>query len=46
MTESKTEFKELLAAVLPLYAPDYRHFNGDLMSYSDDHKDWICFALV
>lgn len=46
MTESKTEFKEWLAAVLPLYAPDYRHFNNDLMGYSDDHKDWVCFAFL
>ena len=46
MKDSEQQFKEWLAADLPLYAPDYRHFNGDLMGYQEDVKDWICFAFL
>ena len=46
MTESKTEFKEWLSDTLPEYAPHYRHLLGDLMCYSDGHKDWICYNFL
>ena len=46
MSDSMSAFKDWLSDTLPEYAPHYRHFNGDLMCYSDEHKDWICFAFL
>jgi len=46
MSDSMNAFKDWLSDTLPEYAPQYRHFNGDLMYYSDEHKDWICFAFL
>jgi len=46
MSDSMSAFKDWLSDTLPEYAPQYRHFNGDLMCYLDEHKDWICFAFL
>tara|TARA_B110000285_G_scaffold82627_1_gene95085 strand:+ start:223 stop:591 length:369 start_codon:yes stop_codon:yes gene_type:complete len=46
MKHSETEFKQWLFDNLPTYSSDYRHFDGNIIEFSDEHKDEICHAFL
>ena len=46
MSDSLRAFKDWLSDTLPEYAPQYRHFTGELIDYTDAHKDDICYNFL
>ena len=46
MSDSLSAFKDWLSDTLPEYAPQYRHFTGELIDYTDAHKDDICYNFL
>lgn len=46
MSDSLRAFKGWLSDTLPEYAPQYRHFTGELIGYTDYHKDDICYNFL
>jgi hypothetical protein len=38
--------KDWLSDTLPEYATQYRHFTGELIDYTDAHKDDICYNFL
>ena len=46
MNSSEIGFKIWLEDNLPRMANDYRHFDGNIMAMSDEHKDEICYNFL
>jgi hypothetical protein len=46
MSDSLRAFKDWLSDTLPEYAPQYRNFTGELIDYTDAHKDDICYNFL
>lgn len=46
MSDSLRAFKDWLSDTLPEYAPQYRHFTGEIIDYTDAHKDNICYNFL
>jgi hypothetical protein len=46
MSDSLRAFKDWLSDTLPEYATQYRHFTGELIDYTDAHKDDICYNFL
>jgi len=46
MTDSLPEFKRWLSNALMAYKPSYKHFTGDFIDYTDEHKDDICYNFL
>jgi len=46
MSDSIRAFKDWLSDTLPEYAPQYRHFTGEIIDYTDAHKDDICYNFL
>ena len=46
MSDSLRAFKDWLSDTLPEYAPQYRYFTGNIIDYTDGHKDDICYNFL
>ena len=46
MSDSLRAFKDWLSDTLPEYAPQYCHFTGKIIDYTDAHKDDICYNFL
>lgn len=46
MSSSEVNFKTWLKDNLPRLVKDYRHFDGNIITMSDEHKDEICYNFL
>jgi hypothetical protein len=46
MSSSELNFKIWLKDNLPRLVSDYRHFDGNIITMADEHKDEICYNFL